>query len=96
MYKRQSPEIRSQVLTTARPVLGPQHSPFLEKVSPRIIIRTAGPPGPSLLPGTSDWPAVGAISAPTLWTDRDGAVTAEMKENSLRVSTFRGGVYIIP
>ena len=91
-----SPEIRSQVLTTARPVLGPQHSPFLEKVSPRIIIRTAGPPGPSLLPGTSDWPAVGAISAPTLWTDRDGAVTAEMKENSLRVSTFRGGVYIIP
>lgn len=91
-------EIRSEVLAAARPAPdSPQHSWFLERVSPSIIIGTAGqkeePKEPLDAPVP---PGIEAAGAFLLRTDRDGAVTVEMKGSSSRVRTFRGGGYIIP
>jgi competence protein ComEC len=92
--------IRSEVLAAARLTPdSPQHSWFLERVSPSIIIRTAGQkeePKESVLPNALAPSGIEAAGTPILRTDRDGAVTVEMKGSSSRVRTFRGGGYIIP
>jgi competence protein ComEC len=89
--------IRSVVLATARPApSSPQHSEFLEKVLPRIIIRTAGPKRVPAVPEGPALPGIELARAPLLQTDQEGAVTVEMKDASLRVRTFRGGSYVIP
>jgi competence protein ComEC len=89
--------IQSEVLATARPApSSPQHSEFLGRVSPRIIIRTAGPGQEPMLPEGPSLPGIELARAPLLQTDQEGAITAEMKDASLRIRTFREGSYIIP
>lgn len=90
-------EIQSEVLTAPRGLAdSPQHWWFLEKVSPKIIIQTAEARGEMVEP--SPGPEASAAGAPLFSISRDGAVTAEMKESSLRISTFRRGRggYVIP
>lgn len=90
-------EVRSEVLATARLApSSPQHSQLLERVSPRTIIQTAGSRGEPVLSESPAPPAIEVSGAPLLRTDQEGTVTVEMKGSSLRVSTFRGGGYIIP